>query len=373
MADKGNTNGPPSNSALAVAQADRDSQERIEKLRAARAERQAAMVVSEHGLQLNSFADMLEFGRVAVATKLVPKGLDTPEKVALVVQMGREAGLSTMKALQSIDVIEGQPAWKTKAALAMVRASGKMAGFKATLQGKEDGYGAVAWSKRKDTGEEMTRTFTVGEAKQAKLWGKKSREGKPTPWVLYPQRMLLARAISFLMKDLYGDVLGGWATSEEQFDIATHEAERNVTPIREENEGGDPMFAELAGEEAPARSVMPEVVEQEPDGEDLEEAGRGTDGDLEVEQDVLDAVIEGDTGQMPPVEEESPAEKRRGPGPIELAIQERAAAWYPKQQTRAMNRMRKFVVDKYGTPELPDGDQLLEALDRIRNFNEPIA
>ena len=342
--DKGSTTAPPSNSALAIARA------------AARDERQSAMVVSDGGLQIRSFADMLEFGRIAVATKLVPRGLDTPEKVALCIQKGAEAGLSVMQSLASIDVIEGQPAWKTKAALAMVRASGRLAIYRSSFSGDGDAYGATVWAKRKDTGEEMSRSFTIGDAKQARLWGKKTRDGHPTPWGLYPKRMLLARANSALLNDLFGDVLQGWTTSEEQYDIAGHEAERSVTPLREENEGGDPLFVELTGEPAQPEAVMPEIL-AESDGGELED-------EWDEEPDAPDS------GRMPPIEEPKPSAP--GPGTIEAAIRRRAAERYPRLQIRAANRMRRLIVETYGAPELPDGDQLLAALELIRNFDEKV-
>ena len=55
----------------------------------------------------------------------------------------------------------------------------------------------------------MRSEFSVQDAKRAGLWGKMSASGKPTPWVLYPDRMLLFRARGFNLRDNFGDVLKG--------------------------------------------------------------------------------------------------------------------------------------------------------------------
>jgi hypothetical protein len=68
--------------------------------------------------------------------------------------------------------------------------------------------GASCMIQRQGRVSKVERSFTVADAKQAKLWGKVGHSGKPTPWVLYPKRMLQMRARSWCLKDLFADVIG---------------------------------------------------------------------------------------------------------------------------------------------------------------------
>ena len=60
---------------------------------------------------------------------------------------------------------------------------------------------------------ESSQAFSVADAKKAGLWGKQG------PWTNYPDRMLLFRARGFILRDVFGDVLKGFKTTEELADI----------------------------------------------------------------------------------------------------------------------------------------------------------
>lgn len=195
------------------------------------------------GLQIRTIDDLFRLADGIHKSGLAPRGLDTAPKILVAIQKGAEAGLSPLQSLSSIDVIEGVPCWKTNAALGMIRASGKLAHFHRSFVGEEgkDTFGCRVYMKRSDSGEEMEYTFTVADAKLAHLWGKKTKSGHPTPWILHPKRMLYARALGFCAKDLFPDVLQGWATREEVEEYAT--PPRNITPRRPELPTGEPDAA----------------------------------------------------------------------------------------------------------------------------------
>jgi hypothetical protein len=65
----------------------------------------------------------------------------------------------------------------------------------------------------------LTRTFSKADAERAGLWGKKNRDGSPTPWVSYPNRMLTMRARAFALRDAFADVMKGLGIREELEDI----------------------------------------------------------------------------------------------------------------------------------------------------------
>jgi hypothetical protein len=132
-----------------------------------------------------------------------------------------ELGLTPMAALQNTAVINGRPAIYGDAALALVRASGLLDAYVEKEIGEpgKDSHGYEVTVTRKGSAA-SSETFTVADAKLAKLWG------KPGPWTDYPRRMLKFRARGFILRDQFGDVLKGLRTVEEARDIAP---EINVT------------------------------------------------------------------------------------------------------------------------------------------------
>jgi len=193
-------------------------------------ESKSLIVAGQRGLQLTTLDDMWRFSQYVAASGLAPKGIQTPEAILIAVQMGAEVGLSPMSALQNIAVINGRPSIWGDAMLGLVRGTGELETFEEWLEGKSgrlkrkpstlaDDIVAVCKLKRRGY-PEVESTFSVADAKQAKL------VGKPGPWSDYPVRMLQMRARSFALRDQFGDVLRGIRSAEEM--IGT--AELDVTP-----------------------------------------------------------------------------------------------------------------------------------------------
>lgn len=171
-----------------------------------------------------SLEDQYRLARYYHNSGLMPRGLDTPEKVLVALQMCFEQGLPPMSSIGKIAVINGTPSMFGDLPLALVSKSGKLKEHKEWWFGKdgkpvadsapiEQIAGASCTTYR--TGmEPLTRSFTIEDAKLAQLWGKKSPSGNPSPWVLYPKRMLQMRARSWALKDRFGDVLIGISIME---------------------------------------------------------------------------------------------------------------------------------------------------------------
>jgi len=193
------------------------------------------------GLQLSSLDDMWRFAGYVITSGLAPKGIDKAEGVVVALQFGFELGLSPMQSIQNIAVINKRPCLWGDAVPGLVESSGKQEyGYPAKFgERKADGsypdnYGYKYITKRVGR-DEYTYIFTVGDAKKAKLWGK---EG---PWTFYPDRMLLNRARTFCIRDVYPDVLKGIYTVDEVENIV--DAEFSV----EEDKPRTEKVAELLG------------------------------------------------------------------------------------------------------------------------------
>lgn len=182
------------------------------------------------GVQLASLEDAYRFANAICASGFAPKGMEKPEAVLVAIQLGAELGLTPMAALQNTAVVNGRPAIYGDAALALVRASGLLTSYKEEEIG-EAGSDAHGYRVTASRGDQTTvETFTMADAKRAKL------VGKPGPWSEYPKRMLRFRARGYVLRDLFGDVLKGLRTVEEARDIPAEPV--NVTPLADKVAGG---------------------------------------------------------------------------------------------------------------------------------------
>lgn len=167
-----------------------------------------------HGVQLRSFDELGRFCKAVVNSTLAPKSFDKPEKVMVAIQAGLEVGLAPMQALQSIGVVNGKPVIFGDAALALAMRHPDFEDIEEVASGDK----ATCTIKRRGR-TPCVRTFTMEDAKRAKL------AGKDGPWQMYPQRMLQMRARSWALRDSFPDALKGLGIREEVQDYVP----RNVS------------------------------------------------------------------------------------------------------------------------------------------------
>lgn len=176
---------------------------------------------SWRGVRLDDMDAALRFSKAIAASGFAPKSYypnePDPEvrlkaataSVFAAVQLGAEVGLSPMASVQNIALINGRPGLFGPAMLAVVRNSGLLEAIDEHCEGEGDQMMAVCTVTRKG---EDPRAFLFGvrHAKKAGLWGKAG------PWTQYPERMLLARARTFALRDTFPDVLLGLSQSAEE-------------------------------------------------------------------------------------------------------------------------------------------------------------
>lgn len=179
------------------------------------------IAMGDTGIRLGTFDDLARFSKVIYSSGFAPKGMN-PEAIFVAIQMGLELGISPMAALQSIAVINGRPSLYGDMQLALVNASGLCEEFEEWFEDKSgrlarnpqdftDDVAGVSCVKRKGR-KQQEYSFSVADARRAKLWGKAG------PWSEHPQRMLRFRARAFLLRDVFGDVLKGMKSAEEMGD-----------------------------------------------------------------------------------------------------------------------------------------------------------
>lgn len=163
--------------------------------------------------------EMARFATMVCKSGMAPKGLETPEKVAIAVMKGLEVGFTPFQSLADIAVINGRPTIWGDGLIALVRREGHQ--VHEWLEGEGDAMVASCTVKRADTGEEITRSFSVADAKKASLWGKQG------PWQQYPKRMLQMRARGWAVRDGAADAMKGLRVAEEERD---NPRMKDVTP-----------------------------------------------------------------------------------------------------------------------------------------------
>ncbi|CAB4184877.1 hypothetical protein UFOVP1124_47 [uncultured Caudovirales phage] len=168
---------------------------------------------SVSGISVPSFADVAELGRLAADSHFAPKDFKgRPGDCRLAMHYGGDLGLSPMQSLQSICVVNGRPSIFGDAAKAVCVVSPACEWINESMAGEGDHMTATCTAQRRGYPSPTVSTFSVADAKRAKLWGKAG------PWTEYPQRMLQLRARGFCLRDAFPDVLRGLITVEEAGD-----------------------------------------------------------------------------------------------------------------------------------------------------------
>lgn len=188
--------------------------------------------------------EAMKFSTTLSQSELVPKDfIGKPANILVAIQWGMELGLQPMQAMQSIAVINGRPSLWGDAVIGLVRSSGLCEYIYEEID--DAGQKATCRTRRKGDEHEVSRTFTMDDAKKAGL------QGKQGPWSNYPKRMLQMRARSWCLRDVYPDVLRGVSVVEEAQD---HVPEKDVTP-----QPGTPAVEQPQSKSAPA-AVDAEIV-----------------------------------------------------------------------------------------------------------------
>ncbi len=205
----------------------------------------AAAVIPQSIGAIKAVAEMI------IKSGTAPKDMNTAEKVAVAIMHGLEVGFPPMQALQSIAVINGRPTIWGDGALALVRASGLLLDFEEGFEGEGDDMRAFCRCVRKDQKTPIVRTFSIKQAKAARLWTKKG------PWTDYKARMMSMRARAFALRDGFADVLKGLAVREEVQDY------RPMQKSEAEAISGDELIKQAAEGEKIEEAEFEESSEQD--------------------------------------------------------------------------------------------------------------
>lgn len=177
---------------------------------------------------------------------LVPKDFKgKPADVFAAITYGAELGLAPWAAMQSLIVIHGRVTMYADAMVALVLASSDCEYFRCV----DSSSTSVTYETLRKGSSPTKYTFTAEDAKRAGLNNDNYRK--------FPQRMLGARAKSFLARDVYPDILRGLHSTEEVIDIepSQYVETENFSPASEE-----PTVEAEVAEEAPTPSAVDRIL-----------------------------------------------------------------------------------------------------------------
>lgn len=261
-----------------------------------------------------SLDEAFRVSQAIAASGLAPKGIDKPEQIMVAIMAGAELGLAPFQSLQSFAVVNGRPTLWGDGLLAVVRAQGVR--VREWIEGDGDHMVAHCEAIRPDTGEDISRKFSVADAKKAGLWAKQG------PWQQYPKRMLQMRARALALRDGCADMLRGMQIREEVEDY-THV--RDVTPRHAPD-----LRARLE-----ARKEPPKEGFNASQAQDHSEQGHDRDTGEVIDAEVEDTAAQADDG-FPGDQSPAPAEETSSAPPKEPTISERIDA-FKKRLAEAPN------------------------------------
>lgn len=229
---------------------------------------QAANLTRLAAFTPTSLTEAVALAKLIAGSDLAPKEYrGKPGNVLIGMQYAAELGVPLLIGLQNISIINGHASVWGDLALGIVQTHPAYESHKEWMEGAGEARKALFQIKRK--GHELhQQTFSVQDAKIAKLWQKRGYNGQDTPWITNPDRMLQMRARGFGLRDKFADALKGLILAEEAMDlpIATTPIEKqaatfdvtNLTASPEPNRGHDDTGLEKNGKTIDAK------VEQKP-------------------------------------------------------------------------------------------------------------
>lgn len=177
----------------------------------------AAPISASGRFMPRNYSELMEYVKYIAGSDLVPKEYrGKPATILLAIQFGVEVGLPMTQALHGVAMIGGRPSVWGDHALGIVRRSGLMEKLREYATGSIADGDYIAYCEVKRKGEDpILNEYSIDDAKTAKLWEKKGRDGQDTPWITNPKRQLKMRARGFSLRDGFADVLKGLYLTEE--------------------------------------------------------------------------------------------------------------------------------------------------------------
>lgn len=203
---------------------------------------------SAFAMRPRSLDEAMKFAQMMADSDLVPRDYKgKPGNILVAIQMGHELGMTPMRAVRNIAVINGRPSMWGDEVLALVLASPVCEYVNESESTDKEGVCRV---KRKGSPEHVA-TFSLEDAKRAGLLSKQG------PWQTHTKRMLTLRARGFALRDKFADVLAGLITAEEAMDMP-----QDSTPVVEAQSVETPSLKDKLKQQVIEAKPTPQPAEK---------------------------------------------------------------------------------------------------------------
>ena len=201
--------------------------------------------ITSGGFEPSNMGELLTLADTLSRSSLIPGPLrGKPGDVAVILMHGRELGLTPMRALSEIYVVDGKPSASATLKVGLcVRHSNVCKYFRAIEVTER-----LATYETQRIGSEPVRfTYSIEDAARAGLTGRAT-------WKAHPKQMLSARAKSILATMVYPDLVGNLYDPDEAQDIReSRRAEPESQPVIVVSPAPAPVLAP-----APVPVALPE-------------------------------------------------------------------------------------------------------------------
>ena len=169
-----------------------------------------SLTKSGGGTDIGSLTQMAE---MLCKSRMVPKDyINRPQDILVAAIRGQALGLDPVASMEAIAMVTARAWLYGDAFLAIIQSHPQSQGHEESSFAEIEKTGIATCTfyrgERKYTG-----TFSVNDAKRARLWGKQG------PWSQYPSRMLQMRARGFAGRGGFADALKGLISEEEARDL----------------------------------------------------------------------------------------------------------------------------------------------------------
>lgn len=168
---------------------------------------------------LNEFQIMKETAGMLVKTGFLPQAIKTPEQAVAIILTGRELGIGTMAALNTINVIQGKPTVSPQLMLALIERSGQLEDIR--IDQSNDG-GVVCTMKRKGRSPH-SEPFGPKQATAMGLSGKDNYKKQAAT-------MYRWRAVAACARVVFPDIILGLYTPDEMGADVNEDGEMLAAP-----------------------------------------------------------------------------------------------------------------------------------------------
>jgi len=188
-----------------------------------------------------AFPEVHSFAEAAYQSGLF-KNIQSIHQAVVKIAMGRELGITPMRAMQSIYFVQGNITMNGTLIGALIRQNGRYDYLVTEHSSERCAIEFYARTGSTDTRKIGTSIFTLDDARRANLVGKDN-------WRMYPRNMLFNRAISNGARWYCPDVFLGAVYTPDEFDVTV-------------NADGEPVSAVIAPDSQRVTVQVPEAARE---------------------------------------------------------------------------------------------------------------